>query len=321
MAGTNDPIPGTLYLIPCWLEEQVTAPLPAYLLEAVKACQVFFVENERSARRYLKVLWKDMPIDAYEWYPIHKAEEEVKTIFRAKLMEGKTIGIISEAGCPGIADPGQILTDAAHAAGATVKPLVGPSSILLALMGSGLNGQQFRFTGYLPVDNAARTKALKDLEAESQRLHCTMIFIETPYRNNQLLAAILGACRPQTRLCIAANLTGPSEYIRTMPIAQWKQLPGPAGSASSPSLSDKHAPTGNPSPPDQHTPAGSPGPFNQHTPANSPSPSDKHTPTGSPSPSDKHIPTGSPGPSEKHTPAGSRLPDLHKHPTIFCLLA
>lgn len=214
---------GTLYLIPCWLEEQAIAPLPAYLLDAVKTCQVFFVENERSARRYLKALWKEMVIDDYEWYSIHKAEPEVLTSFRAALARGATIGLISEAGCPGIADPGQLLTAAAHAAGAAVKPLVGPSSILLALMASGLNGQQFRFTGYLPVDNAARTKALRELEAESQRLHCTMIFIETPYRNNQVLAAILAVCRPSTRLCVAANLTGAAEYIRTQTIAGWKQ--------------------------------------------------------------------------------------------------
>lgn len=220
----------TLYLIPCWLEEQVTAPLPAYLLDAVKQCNVFFVENERSARRYLKALWKEMVIDDYEWYPIHKAEEEVKAVFRQKCREGKTIGLISEAGCPGIADPGQILTQAAHEAGAIVRPLVGPSSILLALMASGLNGQQFRFAGYLPVDNAGRVKALKDLEAESQRQHCTILFIETPYRNNQLLESILATCRPSTRLCIAANLTAPAEYIRTLSIAEWQKLPKqPAG--------------------------------------------------------------------------------------------
>jgi 16S rRNA (cytidine1402-2'-O)-methyltransferase len=218
--------PGTLYLIPCWLEDAVTAPLPAaYLVQAVKQCSVFFVENERSARRYLKALWKEMVIDDYEWYPIHKAEEEVKSIFRQKLKEGRTVGLISEAGCPGVADPGQILTGAAHQAGAIVRPLVGPSSILLALMGSGLNGQQFRFTGYLPVDNAARARALKDLEAESQRNQCTIIFIETPYRNNQLLDTLLATCRPATRLCIAANLTGPAESIRTLSIAEWRQLP------------------------------------------------------------------------------------------------
>ena len=229
---TSQPPAGTargpvLYLIPTFLDEHALAPLPAYLLYAVKECQVFFVENERSARRYLKMLWKEMVIDNYQWYPIHKAEEEVKATFRARLKEGKTIGIISEAGCPGIADPGQILTETAHEAGAIVKPLVGPSSILLALMASGLNGQQFRFSGYLPVDNAARTKALRDLETESQRLNCTQIFIETPYRNNQLLTAILAACKPTTRLCIAANLTGPAEYIRTLSISNWHKTTAP----------------------------------------------------------------------------------------------
>jgi 16S rRNA (cytidine1402-2'-O)-methyltransferase len=234
---------GTLYLIPCWLEENVTAPLPApYLLDAIKQCTVFFVENERSARRYLKALWKEMVIDNYEWHPIHKAEEEVKSTFRRKLAEGATIGLISEAGCPGVADPGQILTEAAHHAGAIVRPLVGPSSILLALMASGLNGQQFRFTGYLPVDNAARTKALRDLEAESQRLHCTMLFIETPYRNNQLLEAILSTLRPTTRLSIAANLTAPTEYIRTLSIAEWRKLaaPAPATLPAAPARPDLH---------------------------------------------------------------------------------
>jgi 16S rRNA (cytidine1402-2'-O)-methyltransferase len=229
----------TLYLIPCWLDEQVTEPLPAYLLDAVKQCSVFFVENERSARRYLKALWKEMVIDDYEWHPIHKAEEEVKAAFIAALRAGHSIGLISEAGCPGIADPGQILTEAAHQAGVVVRPLVGPSSILLALMASGLNGQQFRFTGYLPVDNAGRTKALKDLEAESQRLHCTQIFIETPYRNNQLLAAILATCRPATRLCIAANLTGPGEYIRTLSVGEWNKLAVRVAAAThSPALPD-----------------------------------------------------------------------------------
>jgi len=217
----------TLYLIPCFLDENALAPLPPYILEAVKQCNVFFVENERSARRYLKTLWKEMIIDDYEWYPIHKAEEEVKAIFRAALLAGKTIGLISEAGCPGVADPGQILTGVAHEIGATVRPLVGPSSILLALMASGMNGQQFRFSGYLPVDNGARAKALKDLEAESQRLHCTQLFIETPYRNNQLLETIFQTCKPTTRLSIAANLTGPGEYIRTRTIAEWRQSPPP----------------------------------------------------------------------------------------------
>ncbi len=144
-----------------------------------------------------------------------------------KLNEGATIGILSEAGCPGIADPGQLLTAIAHETGATVRPLVGPSSILLALMASGLNGQQFKFNGYLPVETAARTTAIRNLETESARQNCTQLFIETPYRNNQLLATILSTCRPSTRLTIAANLTSPNEYIRTLPIAQWRETAPP----------------------------------------------------------------------------------------------
>ncbi len=234
-----------LYLIPCYLDPQAMAPLPAYLLDAVKDCQVFFVENERSARRYLKALWKEMIIDDYEWYTIHKAEEEVKAVFLQKVKEGKNIGLISEAGCPGIADPGQLLTEAAHQAGVTVRPLVGPSSILLALMASGLNGQQFRFAGYLPVDNAGRAKAIKELEAESLRLHCTQIFIETPYRNNQLLETLLATCRPTTRLCIAANLTAPAEYIHSQTIASWRQLrPAPSATSDPSAAEPAFAPPG-----------------------------------------------------------------------------
>jgi 16S rRNA (cytidine1402-2'-O)-methyltransferase len=217
----------TVYLIPCWLEDQTLAPVPAYILDAVKTCTVFFVENERSARRYLKTLWKEMVIDQYGWFPIHKTEPELLTTFRSKLNEGATIGILSEAGCPGIADPGQLLTAIAHETGATVRPLVGPSSILLALMASGLNGQQFKFNGYLPVETAARTTAIRNLETESARQNCTQLFIETPYRNNQLLATILSTCRPSTRLTIAANLTGPNEYIRTLPIAKWRETAPP----------------------------------------------------------------------------------------------
>src|SRR5579863_4565831 len=232
MSSSNDktsshpPPPGaraaTLYLIPSFLDEGSLQPIPPYVLDAVKQCRVFFVENERSARRYLKALWKEMVIDDYEWFTIHKAEEEVRAVFQQKLKAGLSIGLISEAGCPGIADPGQLLTGVAHQAGAMVRPLVGPSSILLALMASGMNGQQFRFCGYLPVDAAARAKALRDLEAESQQRNCTQIFIETPYRNNQLLETILSTCRPTTRLCIAANITAPTESIRTRTIAEWK---------------------------------------------------------------------------------------------------
>ena len=213
---------GKVYLIPCFIDEENLQTIPAYIADAVKECHVFFVENERTARRYLKQLWKEMVIDNYEWYTIHKAEEEVKDAFKKSLQRGVTIGIISEAGCPGVADPGQILVETAHAMSAAVKPLVGPSSVLLALMASGMNGQCFQFNGYLPIDTAERIKVLKDLENESAKKQCTQIFIETPYRNNQLIESICKTLKPSTRLCIAADITGHNEYIKTSTIAGWK---------------------------------------------------------------------------------------------------
>lgn len=212
-----------VYLIPAPLHDEGLHAIPAYVLDAVKDCQVFFTENERTARRFLKKLWKEMVIDDHDWFTIHKAEAQVATEFRQAIKDGKNIGIISEAGCPGIADPGQVLIAVAHEAGAIVKPLVGPSSILLALMGSGLNGQRFQFVGYLPIDNNEKIKALKELEASSRKNNCTQVFIETPYRNNQLLDAIIKTCAPATRLCIAINITAPSESIHTKSIAEWKK--------------------------------------------------------------------------------------------------
>ncbi len=216
---------GQIYLIPSLLDEEAPEVVPPYVLEAVKGCQAFFVENERSARRYLKGLWKEINIDGYEWHAIHKAEEQQKDAFRKLLQRGLTIGIISEAGCPGVADPGQILVEAAQEMGAVVKPLVGPSSILLALMASGMNGQQFHFHGYIPIDTAERVKALKDMEAASAKNQSTHIFIETPYRNNQLIELIAKTCLPTTRLCVAADLTGKQETIRTHPVSAWKGTP------------------------------------------------------------------------------------------------
>ena len=217
----------TVYLIPSVLHEKATETIPAYVLDAVKQCQVFFVENERSARRYLKSIWKEMVIDDYGWVLIDKTNTNAALYaFNKHLKEGKNIGIISEAGCPGVADPGQLLAEAAHAAGAIVKPLVGPSSILLALMASGMNGQQFQFVGYLPIDTAQRIKVIKELEAESAKKNCTQIFIETPYRNNQLLETLIKQGRPTTKLCIAADITADTEYIKTKTLAEWKkQLP------------------------------------------------------------------------------------------------
>ena len=196
-----------VYLIPSVLEESATQTIPAYIIDAVKNCQVIFAENERTARRFLKSICKEIVIDDYEWFTIHKAEDEIIDTFRQKIKEEKNIAIISEAGCPGIADPGQILIAAAQEMNATIKPLVGPSSILLALMASGMNGQQFEFVGYLPIDNLERNKAIKELEIASQKKNSTQIFIETPYRNNQLLETLLKTCKPTTKLCIAAELT------------------------------------------------------------------------------------------------------------------
>ena len=212
-----------VYLIPAVLEESATQTIAPYVIDAVKDCQVIFAENERTARRFLKSICKDIVIDDYEWFTIHKAEAELITTFKQKIAAGKNIAIISEAGCPGIADPGQILIGAAQEMNATVKPLVGPSSILLALMASGMNGQQFEFVGYLPIDNLERNKAISVLEISSHKKNSTQIFIETPYRNNQLIENLLKTCKPSTKLCIAAELTGPNEYIKTKSIAAWRK--------------------------------------------------------------------------------------------------
>jgi 16S rRNA (cytidine1402-2'-O)-methyltransferase len=212
-----------LYLIPSVLEESATETIAPYIIDAVKKCQVIFAENERTARRFLKSICKEIVIDDYEWFTIHKAENEVLSAFKQKIKDGKNIAIISEAGCPGIADPGQILIAAAQQLGITIKPLVGPSSILLALMASGMNGQQFEFVGYLPIDNLERNKAITALENTSQKKNSTQIFIETPYRNNQLLENLLKTCKPSTKLCIAAELTGPNEFIKTKSMADWKK--------------------------------------------------------------------------------------------------
>lgn len=218
-------MPSTVYLIPSLLAEDRTEAIPAYVLDAVKQCSVFFVENERTARRYLKQLWREMVIDDYEWFNMKEVTEQTAQQFHQKLREGKNIGLISEAGCPGVADPGQQLVLLAQQARIPVKPLVGPNSILLALMASGMNGQHFQFTGYLPIEPGQRLQALKALESESRQKGCTQIFIETPYRNNQLLETIIRACQPQTRICIAADLTAATESIITKTVKEWKAAP------------------------------------------------------------------------------------------------
>jgi len=213
----------TVYLIPSFLDEEGMDALPAYITDTVKLCEVFFVENERCARRFLKKIWKEIDIDSYQWFVIHKAEEEVKQEFLRQIKKGKKIAILSDAGCPGIADPGQLLIAAAQEAGAIVKPLVGPSSILLALMASGMNGQQFQFHGYLPIDVAERNKRIRELEANSRKETSAQIFIETPYRNTSLIDSLLKTCSNQTRLCVAVSLTGKTESIQTKTIEAWRK--------------------------------------------------------------------------------------------------
>ncbi len=212
-----------IYLIPTVLDDAALHTIPSYIIDAVKNCQVIFAENERTARRFLKSICKEIVIDEYEWFAIHKAEEEQRNNFRKKIKEEKNIAIISEAGCPGIADPGQLLIEVAQQMNASIKPLVGPSSILLALMASGMNGQQFEFVGYLPIDSTEKIKALKELENTSQRKRSTQIFIETPYRNNQLIETLLKTLQPSTKICIASQLTGPGEYIKTKTVEEWKK--------------------------------------------------------------------------------------------------
>lgn len=214
---------GQVYLIPCHLYEGVIDSIPSYILPAVQQCQYFFVENERTARRYLKSSWREMVIDDYKWYTIGKAEAQVTQAFRLALQAGATIGILSEAGCPGIADPGQLLVAEAQAMGAIVRPLVGPSSILLALMASGLNGQHFTFNGYLPIESSQRRRQLQQLDDAVHQKGITQLFIETPYRNEQMLKDILQSCQPGTRLCIAADITAPTEWIVTKTIREWSK--------------------------------------------------------------------------------------------------
>jgi 16S rRNA (cytidine1402-2'-O)-methyltransferase len=212
----------TVYLIPTVLYEGQTNCLPLYILDAVKQCSHFFVENERTARRYLKLLWKEMVIDDYSWHNMKELNDEVAASFKQAVKEGKTIGVISEAGCPGVADPGQQLVEIAQGMNAIVKPLVGPNSILLALMASGMNGQCFQFVGYLPIETGERVKAIKQLESESRQKNCTQIFIETPYRNNQLLETLTKTLQPQTKICVAVDLTSENESIATKTAQQWK---------------------------------------------------------------------------------------------------
>lgn len=214
-----------LYLIPTVLAEntadQVLAP---QIREVIGQTKVFFVENVRTARRAISSLKTGVVIDQLTFYDLHKDTPETDT--RQQLQglhqQNQDAGILSEAGCPGVADPGAVAVRLAHQSGWQVRPLVGPSSILLALMASGMSGQSFAFHGYLPIDKPARLQQIRQLEQDARKRQQTQIFMETPYRNNPLLADLLTVCHPDTRLCVACNLTAPDELVRTLSIREWK---------------------------------------------------------------------------------------------------
>jgi 16S rRNA (cytidine1402-2'-O)-methyltransferase len=214
---------GEVHLIPIALAEEGYNHLPVLVKERINTCEIFFAENIRTARRAFKKIDKAFDIDARTWFEIGNKEEVHLKEFNNLLEAGKTIGIVSESGCPGIADPGQQLIAAAQNKGFKVHPLTGPNSILLALMASGLNGQHFEFLGYLPITPGERDKKIKELERKSRAENCTMIFIETPYRNNQMFQSLVNGLNQETKLCIAYNLTSSEEWIKTKAIAEWKK--------------------------------------------------------------------------------------------------
>ena len=212
-----------LYAIPTPLGGSPEEALPAPALDTIRTLKDFAVENAKSARAFLGAL--GMPVRELS---IRTLDDDMAGLM-LPLREKRPLGLLSEAGCPAIADPGAALVEAAQREGFRVVPLVGPSAIVLALMASGLEGQRFAFCGYLPRDAAERKHRIRELEQRSRRERATEIFIETPYRNDALLAALLDACSPATRLCVAADLTLPSETIRTETIGQWRRAAAQIG--------------------------------------------------------------------------------------------
>jgi len=217
-----------LYAIPTPLGASPQESLPAPALERIRTLNDFVAENAKSARAFLSAAGlKPRELQIAELSE-HTAAAAVPQLLQP-LREGRPLGLLSEAGCPAVADPGALLVEAAHREGFRVVPLVGPSSITLALMASGLDGQRFAFCGYLPRDPGERTKRIRELEARSRKEAETQIFIETPYRNDSLLSALMEACTPTTRLCVAADLTLASEAVATKTIAEWRRTPPSVG--------------------------------------------------------------------------------------------
>jgi 16S rRNA (cytidine1402-2'-O)-methyltransferase len=215
---------GNLYLIPTTLGESETARvIPSDVAAIVKEIKYFIVENIRTARRYLRKLDPQLNIDELVFFELNQhTESHLMEEFLKPVIEGFDVGIISEAGCPGVADPGAEVVKLAHLKHIRVIPLVGPSSILLSLMASGMNGQNFAFIGYIPVKPIERVKAIRDIEKRSAMEKQTQIFIETPYRNTALMNDLITTLSDQTRLCVASDITLATEYIKTQTIAQWK---------------------------------------------------------------------------------------------------
>ena len=218
---------GTLYLIPSPLGENEPAEvIPAPVLDKLRTLGTFVVEELRTARRYLSRAGLKGHIDALEFHVLneHTPESEVEAM-AALFEDGRDVGLITEAGLPAVADPGAALVALCHRRGIRVVPFVGPSSLMMALMASGLNGQSFAFQGYLPAKTDERRAAIKSIEKQSAAHHQTQIFIETPYRNDAMLEDLLRICAPATRLCIAADITMPDETILTRSVAQWRKDP------------------------------------------------------------------------------------------------
>lgn len=219
-------MPGKLYLIPSLLfpetEKQV---LPNYNHEVILATKHFLVENERTARRFISGLHLGLKIEDLHFYRLDKDTQtsDIEHVFQL-IEKGENIGVISEAGCPGVADPGSLAVALAHQKDIDVVPLVGPSSILLSLMASGFNGQSFVFHGYLPIEKNERVLMIKKLEKEAVSKKQTQIFIETPYRNSSIFADLLIFCQPNTLLCVACDITSPEQFIKTLPISKWKKM-------------------------------------------------------------------------------------------------
>lgn len=213
-----------LYLLPTTLgDTPIEKVLPAYNKEVILGIKHFIVEEVRTARRFLKKVDSSINIDELTFYPLnkHTSPEEISGYLKP-LLAGSPMGVISEAGCPAVADPGADIVAIAQRKNLKVVPLIGPSSIILSVMGSGFNGQSFAFHGYLPIEPATRAKRIKELEQRIYSENQTQLFIETPYRNQKMMEDLLHNCRPQTKLCIAANITCEGEYIKTKSIKEWK---------------------------------------------------------------------------------------------------